>query len=540
MPRFIPKRYEQILPQMIARVITRTGMSDVSDSSIVKHILAAAARADDEQYYQMSLILELFSIDTAVGEDLDERAAEIQPALISRIQAQKATGTVVFSRNTASGLTVTIPIGTKIKTSDGIVFKTTSTGTITPGSPEQIGGHGAGRDSNLVAIVAEVAGTSGNVAANTIIKFVSKPGGVDQVTNLTSLINGLDKETDDSFRQRIKDYVASLARSTPQALESGVVGQQDPDSGAIILYAKVVEDIVNLGNVTLYIDDGTGAAESVATTPQALAATYTWNGTTTVTCGDTSEITEDDFIRLDSDGTWFPVVSIVADVSVTIGNPDAVAIPSGATQSSKGTDLLTLGLAGPPPNSAVGGETTLFTDIAPIKDTDPFVVTSSTRGLLIRDTDYILNPASGQIDFTPALSTGERVLADYTYYEGLIALAQKIVDGDPDDPLNYPGLRAAGVYVRVQTPQVLLQTVDVVVTVAEGYDQDEVKSEVRQAIKDYINTLNISGDVIRNRLITKMMLVPGVVNVLLDAPSADVPILDDQLARTQDVNISVG
>lgn len=539
MPRFTPKRYEQILPQMIARVVTRTDMSDVSDSSVVKHILAAAARSDDEQYYHMSLLLELFSIDTAVGEDLDERAAEIQPAIISRIQASKSSGTVVFSRNAASGLTVTIPIGTKIKTSDGVLFKTTSTGTITPTSAEQISGHGVGRDSNLVSVVAEVAGASGNVAAGTIIKFSSKPAGVDEVVNQSAFSNGLDKETDDSFRQRLKDYIASLARSTPQALESGVIGQQDPDSGATILFAKIVEDIVNLGNVTLYIDDGTGAAESVATTPQALAATFTWNGTTTVSSADTSELTTDDFIRLDSDGTWFPIVSITPDVSVVIGNPGAVSIPSGATQSSKATDLLTQGLAGPPPNAAVGGETTLFTNLKPIKDGDPFVVSSSTRGLLTQDVDYILNPASGQLDFNPTLSTGERVIADYTYYEGLIALAQKIVDGDPDDVVNYPGLRAAGVFVRVQTPQVLLQNVDVTVTVSEGYDQTGTKEAVRQAIKDYINTLNISGDVIRNRLITKMMLVPGVVNVLVITPSGDVAILDDQLARTQDPNIEV-
>ena len=540
MPRFTPKRYEQILPQMIARVVTRTDMSDVSDSSVVKHILAAAARSDDEQYYHMTLLLELFSIDTAVGEDLDERAKEIQPATVSRILAQKATGSVVFSRNAASGLTITIPIGTKIKTSDGVLFKTTSTGTITPTSPEQISGHGVGRDSNLVAVVAEVAGTDGNVAAETIIKFTSKPAGVDQVVNPSAFTNGLDKETDDSFRQRLKDYIASLARCTVSAIESGVIGQQDPDTGSTILFAKVVEDIVNLGNVTLYIDDGTGAAESVAFTAEALAVDWTWNGTTTVTTTDTSDVAVDDFIRLDSDGQFFPIQSIVPNTSVVVSNPGGATIPTGTGASSKGTDLLTKGLAGPPPDSAVGGETTLYTDIPSIKDSDPFVLTSSTRGTLVQNTQYILNPASGQIDFTPALVTGEQVMADYTYYQGLIALAQKIVDGDPDDITNFPGLRAAGVFVRVQTPQVLLQNVVVTVTVAEGYDQDETKDAVRQAIKDYINTLNISGDVIRNRLITKMMLVPGVLNVLLTTPAGDIAILDDQLARTQDANIAVG
>ena len=538
MPKFTPKRFEQILPQMLARVVTRTDLSDVSDSSVVKHILAAAARADDEQYYQMSLLLQLFSIDTATGEDLDERAKDIQPAVITRRQAVKSTGAVVFSRNAVIG-TVNIPIGTKVKTSDGVIFVTTSVGTISPTSPEQIAGHGVGRDSNAVAITAELPGESGNVVSYTIVKFDSKPTGVDEVTNPGSLVNGLDKETDDSFRNRLKSFVSSLARCTVSAIEANVIGQQDPDTGQTILFAKVIEDLIDRGNVTLYIDDGTGAAESVNYTAQALTAVFTWNGTTTITTPDTSEVAIGDFIRLDSDAQYFEIVGLTPNVDVTIANPGAHAIPSGATQSSIATDIMTVGLAGPPPGTAVGGEVQLFLDTRPIKATDPFQIVSSLRGILTKDTDYVLNPATGQVNFDPALSNGEVIAADYTYYTGLIALAQKIVDGDPNDRISYPGLRAAGIFVQVLTPQILLQNVTVTLTVREGYDQDEAKSLVRQAIKDYINTLNISDDVIRNKLIAQMMSVPGLLNVLVTTPATDIAILDDQLARTQDANILI-
>lgn len=469
MPKFTPKRYEQILPQMIARVVTRTDLSDVADSSAVKHVLAAAARSDDEQYYQMSLLLQLFSIDTAQGEDLDERAKDIQPAVVSRRQAVKSTGVVVFSRVGTTG-TVTIPIGTKVKTSDGVLFTTTSVGTITPTSPEKIAGHGVGRDSNDVAVVADQPGTSGNVVGNTIIKFDTKPVGVDEVTNQTALINGLDIETDDSFRNRLKNFVASLARCTVSALEVGVIGQQDPTTGQTILFAKAIEDIINRGDVVLYIDDGTGAAESVDT--------------------------------------------------VTGEN-------------------VTEGLGGPPPNSAVGGEERLNFNEYPVKEVDPITVTSSTRGALTINVDYFLNPASGQINFDPVLVTGEVITASYTHYVGLLKLAQTVVDGDPNDRITYPGLRAAGVLVRVRTPQILLQTVTATVTVAEGYSVLDAIDAVEQAVKDYINNLNISGDVIRNKLIAQMMSVAGIINVLLTAPASDIAILDDQLARTQDANITI-
>jgi len=536
MPRFTPKRHEQIFAQMIARVVARTRLSDISDTSVFKHLLAASARQDDEQYYQMSLMLQLFSIDTATGEDLDERAKDIQPSVVTRIQASKSTGNVVFSRNGTSG-TVSIPIGTKVKTTDGKVFATTTTGTISPTSVEQISGHGVGRDSNLVAVIADVPGADGNVSANTVIKFESKPSGVDEVTNLSAFANGRDKETDDSFRNRLKDYIAGLARCTVQAIEAGIIGQVDPDTGATILYAKVIEDLINRGDVTLYIDDGTGTAEAIANEWTELSAIYTWDGTTTVTSADTSEVAVDDWIKLDSDGQWFQIQSIVTDTSVTILNPGSDTIPSGATQSSKATDILTEGFSAG--DAAVGGETRLQVDHYPIKADLPINLATSVQGNLVEGVDYTINTASGDIVLTTPLVLDEQVVGGYTYYTGLISFAQKVVDGDPNDRETYPGFRAAGVMVVVKTPQVLIQNVTAILTVEEGYDQSTVIANVTQAVKDYINTLSISGDVIRARLIARIMSVAGVSNVDVQVPADDIIMLDDQLARTQDVNIDI-
>lgn len=539
MPKFTIKSHEQILAAMLAKVLTRTNLSDVGDSSVLKHLLAASARQDSEQYYQMSLLLQLFSIDTATGEDLDERAKDIQPALISRLPAAKAVGQVVFSRNGTTG-TVTIPVGTTVSTGDGKAYRTTAIGTISPTSPEQIAGHGVGRDSNLVSVVASVAGAAGNVVANTVTKFGSKPTGVDEVTNPNVFTQGLDLETDDSFRARLKAFVASLSRCTVGSMEAQIVGQQDPLSGVTAQYVNVWEDPVNRGNIRVYVDDGTGTAESIVPTAETLLGTWTWNGTTTVLATNTSQVVAGDFIRLNASPTlFFQIQSIVPNTSVTILNPGAATIPTGAGGSSRATENVTLGLAGPPPDSAVGGETVLFLNQKPIKDTDPFTLVSSTRGNLVRNTDYILNPASGQIDFTPALVTGEEIWADYIAYTGLIAFVQKLVDGDPNDRTNYPGLRAAGVLAIVKTPQVLIQNVVATITVKEGYDQTTTKANARTAVKDYINTLPISGDVVRAEMIRRIMAVDGLYDVLLTTPATNVTILDDQLARTTDVNVLI-
>ena len=469
MAKFTPKRHEQILAQMIAQLVSRTDLSDVADSSIVKHVLAAAARQDDEQYYQMSLLLQLFSLDSATGEDLDERAKDVQPNVITRNDPVSATGLVVFSRAGTTG-TVNIPIGTKVKNSDGDQFTTTQLATITAASVEQISGHGVGRDSNPVGAVADVPGTAGNVVGGTIIKFVTKPAGVDEVTNPSSFQFGLDRETDDSLRNRIKNFISSLAKCTVSAIEFGVIGQQDPAINSTILFAKAIEDIVNRGEVILYIDDGTGQIEST--------------------------------------------VAVVGE-------------------------NVTEGLAGPPADSAVGGEVRLALDFGAIKGSLAITLSSSSRGALTRDTEYTLDESTGNLVFTPALVAAEVITAGYTRYTGLIAWAQIVVNGDVNDRENFPGLRAAGCRVTVLPPQALIQPVTAVVVIQSGFAQAEVLLNVAQAIKDYVNGLSISGDVIRSKLIAAIMSVDGVADTQMSAPANNVIVLDDQLVRVTDAVITV-
>lgn len=539
MPRFSTKRYDQILTQFLAKIVSRTGLSDISDSSVVKHLLACVARGIDELYYSASLLRDLFDINRATGEDLDERAAEILPGSITRLASVKATGNIVFSRQGTIG-SVTVPIGTKIQTAGGIVFTTTSAGSITALSPEQITGHGVGRDSNLISAVADVAGTAGNVAANTIIKFSAKPAGVDEVTNPTTMTNGADQESDDTFRARIKQFVSGLARSTIDAIESGVLGIQDPNTGQTILFSHAVEDVIDRGEVTLFVDDGTGSAESTDITEGTdLAATFTWNGTTTVTSADTSEVSAGDFIGIKSGNQFFEIITVNANVSVIISNPGGLIIPTGATTSRVNPENITEGLGGGGGDAAVGGETDLYVNNVPVKDTVTKYIISSIRGLLVENTDYVYNQADGHVVFLVPLVVDEYVFALYTYYTGLIALGQLIVDGDPDDRGTYPGLRAAGVCVIVQTPTVLIQNVVSTVAVLEGYDNTSVEDNVLEAIKEYINGLNISGDVLRAELTRRIMSVAGVYNIGLTVPPADVIILDNQMARITDINISI-
>jgi len=91
----------------------------------------------------------------------------------------------------------------------------------------------------------------------------------------------------------------------------------------------------------------------------------------------------------------------------------------------------------------------------------------------------------------------------------------------------------------VRTPQVLIQNVDISTVLEPGHDGDEVRANVRTAIVEYINTLGISGDVVRNEIIRKAMAVSGVLDVNLFSPANNVVLLDNQLPRTTSGNVTV-
>tara|TARA_X000001388_G_scaffold20926_2_gene13861 strand:+ start:2971 stop:4332 length:1362 start_codon:yes stop_codon:yes gene_type:complete len=191
-------------------------------------------------------------------------------------------------------------------------------------------------------------------------------------------------------------------------------------------------------------------------------------------------------------------------------------------------------------NPALGGEEFLYTDKKPLVDNLDGTFTLTINGVLkTLGTDYYVNWASGRIYFTTPLVVGDNVVVSYQYYTGLIAEVQRVVDGDPTDRVTYPGYRAAGVDVRVLTPLIETIVVAATLTVLEGFDKATVSTNVQTNIIDYINTLGISGDVIRNEIIERIMSTPGVYNVNLVAPVSDVTINDNQLPRTATTSVTV-
>jgi uncharacterized phage protein gp47/JayE len=456
--RFEPKTFSFILQRIINRVVARTRLTDANDGGVVHTVSAGAARELDDLNFQATNLQRVWDIDTATGEDLDDRGQDYNPEKLTRNAGSPATVSLIFSRTGTVG-TVTIPAGSVARVPGGPAFATLTAGSIAD----------TFSSSGAISARAQAIGIAGNVIANSITEFGAITG-VETVTNPGAALGGQDAETDRQFRERIKAYLRSLPRGTPDALKFAALSAFLEDFGRVVS-AEVVElQTPNLGTTYVYIDDGAG----------------------------TVEVTADN-----------------------IGAPETVV------------------------GAATGGEVRFFLDNVPLQFGSPADIELNAFSLS-EGTDYTLNRATGQITLDPilyptGLTAGDTVTAEYSWWEGLIGEAQKIIDGDPTDRTNFPGYRAAGTLVYVLPPTILQQiiTADAVLEDAFLGQAAEVRQAVADAINRYVNGLGINGDVILSELIFQAQSVAGVADVVFSSPTANVIVGEGQLARVDPNNVDI-
>lgn len=129
------------------------------------------------------------------------------------LAARPASGVLTFSRLTAAGSDIPIPLGTRVSTigsaSDPArTYKTIAAATLLTGQTSISG----------VPAEAEATGPAGNVAANQILAIIGSLPNIDAVTNPAAFSGGRNEETLEERKQRFVDYLATLHRGTPLAL----------------------------------------------------------------------------------------------------------------------------------------------------------------------------------------------------------------------------------------------------------------------------------------------------------------------------------
>ncbi|MBP0725527.1 baseplate J/gp47 family protein [Bacillus sp. RG28] len=200
--------------EIMQRMISAIGPNyDTSQGSFLFDAISAVATALEDTYFQLDSFLDKAFLDTSYDSYLER--------LVGMFGIYRKSATQSTTILTISGVDGTmIPTGSRFYAND-IYFSSTTGATISGGVAS-------------VAVTCEVAGTQGNIPANSIVNIVNPITGVINITNSSAVNNGTDIETDDLLRSRA--YVQI---------------QQPPSSGNINDYRRWCLEVPGVGGVTI-------------------------------------------------------------------------------------------------------------------------------------------------------------------------------------------------------------------------------------------------------------------------------------------------
>lgn len=242
---------------MIATWQAQTGLSIpfTSGDPLLAFWQSVATQLDFLQA-QIALVLNLARATTSTGADLDSFYAQFQ---FFRLQAVPGTGAETFSINAVSGVNIIVPAGTLVQTVGGGIQYEVVADVGDPAWNAAANGYvlQIGSLSVNPTIQAVVPGSASNVAANVLTQFGSSVPGIASCTNPEPITNGIDAESDASFRSRFILYLATLAKATRAAI---LAAAQSVQQGLLIALLENQQPNGNalLGSFTVIADDGSG------------------------------------------------------------------------------------------------------------------------------------------------------------------------------------------------------------------------------------------------------------------------------------------
>ncbi len=228
------KTYDQIMNAMKAYIVAhQTIITDLNEGSVIASILEAVAREISAEYIAIVSNIDTYQKKIAFAQFDFRKKAGVA-----------ATGSIVFSRDSAHRNDLYIPVRTEVATSDGIKFTTVEDVLITAGTTE----------SSSAEVVCETLGTAGNVAAGAISIINSTITGLSSVTNAVACSGGVDEETDDEYDSRFREFIQGLGQSSVPGIKAAVLAINGVKSCSIVEHFPPVSGI----NITVYAEDGSG------------------------------------------------------------------------------------------------------------------------------------------------------------------------------------------------------------------------------------------------------------------------------------------
>lgn len=249
--------FSDLVQDMAATVqASAAQLLDLTVGSTLRAILEANASVGLWMQWLILLVLRTTRAATSSGSDLDSWMADMT---LSRLPAVPATGIVTFSRFTST-TSALIPAGVLVRTADGM--QTFAVSIDTSNTAWTAGSNGylvaAGIASLDVPVTAQTTGSAGNVQANTISLLASAIPGIDSVNNANPFVNGMDAESDDAFRQRFVNFIASRSRATPLAI-GYAIGSIQQGLNYTIQENTDPSGRTLMGSFVVTVDDGSGS-----------------------------------------------------------------------------------------------------------------------------------------------------------------------------------------------------------------------------------------------------------------------------------------
>lgn len=382
--------------------------------------------------------------------------------------------------------------------------------------------------SNEVLARASDAGTNGNVGVGRVSKFVGNPpfSGA-RVQNVTNMEGGRNRENDEDFRARALEKIQTLSRGTPKALRASSIGVSDPATGQRVTSSSILEAF-DQDEVIVYIDDGTGLEPDLAPLPADSLSVAATLGSSQIELNDGSDFPSSGFIFIEAEGSnEAELVEILSHPQPNVLNlVTALASNHGVGAIVNFVDVVSTA-------AETGQRRFRLQNFPSVRSTDRLFVKplADVWSQLVRDVDYVLNKGTGEFIIldTAGLSAGTQVVAHYTYYTNLIAETQKVLEGDIDDPINFPGVKAAGVFLAVEAPIIKRITVRATITAEDRFTEADIAPAVRRAIADYINSRKIGEDIIRSKLIDVAHNIAGVRDITITNPLVNITVLENEL-----------
>ncbi len=236
---------------------------DLTVGSALRALLEASASVGLWMQWLILQVLQMTRAATSAGADLDSWVADFG---LTRLPAVAATGSVTFSRFTPTNSAL-VPLGTQVKTADAtLAFDVTQDTTNTTWNAT-LNGYliPASQATVTVPVVAEIAGSSGNVQASTITLISAAISGVDTITNALAFSNGIDAETDEALRARFQNYINTRCQATAAAVSYAVSSVRQGLTWTI-QENTTAASIYTPGNFVVTVDDGTGDPSSTLLT----------------------------------------------------------------------------------------------------------------------------------------------------------------------------------------------------------------------------------------------------------------------------------